>query len=216
MPLQRPSWEPCDPSDFGRTARGWMLACAAAMLLASQAGCTTILGSVGLHEAELQPTIDSPALATYESDGDSSDRDDSSSTVSISDEPAADQNAGPAAEDALNAAIERLAASDRLDSATQAALTAALEDAPRQDWSAIIDAFVVGIESTPVAPRTAMRPVEQAPATPPPGDPPNVEPVAIAPEASTAKAVAAAPAQEAEPVPTASAPSPEPFAVVNA
>lgn len=133
----------------------------------TQPGCTTLLTAGGLQEA-FQDVSDIPAVASYDTASDTAsekeasgdDRDESSATT----EPTPIDPT--AAEDALETALERLAAAGRLTSATEDALNAAVEEAPPQDWPVIIDAFVATMEATPAPQRTAMRPVD-APMTEP-------------------------------------------------
>jgi hypothetical protein len=119
-----------------------------------------------------------------------------------------------AAEAALDAALAQLAASGRLSADTEDALTAAVEDAPPQDWPDIIDAFVATIEATPAPQRTVMRPVDESVPT---------EEQAPQPESTTAAArepaaeTPARPSNEApaEPAPVAEPPATAHLAVVN-
>lgn len=132
----------------------WLAMLAGGVLL-TQPGCTTLLTAGGLQEA-FQDVSDIPAVASYDtaSDTEAIDGDESSATA----EPKPTDPT--AAEDALDTALERLAAAGRLTSATEDALNAAVEDAPPQDWPVIIDAFVATIEAPPAPQRTAMRPVD--------------------------------------------------------
>lgn len=167
----------------------WLTLLLGAALL-TQSGCTTLLTAGGLQEA-FQDASDASAMATYDTDTEGGvdgevivDGDETSSSVADATpiDPAA-------AEEALEAAFAQLEATGRLTAATEDALTAAVEDAPPQDWPDIIDAFVATIEATPAPLRTAMRPVD-------------------APEA-----VAAQPAPVEQPAaPEPAAPSPSPVA----
>ncbi len=129
--------------------------------LLTQSGCTTLLTASGLQEA-FQDNGDASAMASYDTDADTGAADevvvDDQEGISLT------TNTKPvdpaAAEEALDAALEQLAATGRLTAATENALTTAVEGAPPQDWPDIIDAFVATIESTPAPQRTAMRPVD--------------------------------------------------------
>lgn len=176
--------------------------------LLTQSGCTTLLTAGGLQEA-LQDTGDASAMASYDTDAEPGAADE----VVVDDQrdlspvPDAKPVDPAAAEAALDAAFEQLEASGRLTAATEDALTAAVEDAPPQDWPDIIDAFVATIESTPSPQRTAMRPVDapvtakaeassavEQPAAPEPASPPASEPVAVQPAGiETAAAVPSPP-----------------------
>lgn len=174
-------------------AAAWLAILAGGMLL-TQPGCTTLLTAGGLQEA-FQDAGEPPALADYEAatDGEvvvDDERDASDTAEAKPIDPAA-------AEAALDSAFERLAAAGRLSSATERALTAAVEDAPPQDWPDIIDAFVATIESTPAPQRLAMRPIDAPTTKGSPSDDPsqsqtNENPVA-SPDTAPAKPEADAP-----------------------
>lgn len=156
-------------------------------VLLTQPGCTTLLSAGGLQEA-LQDTSDMPAVATYDSESDgkvvTDDDGESTTTAETPVDPAA-------AEAAFDSALEQLAAAGRLTSATERALSEAVENAPPQDWPDIIDAFVATIEATPAPQRMAMRPIDAPPATPPQPDVSSQQPAnddtVVSPEAFPAQ-----------------------------
>jgi hypothetical protein len=165
-------------------------------VLLTQSGCTTLLSAGGLQEA-FQDTGDMPAMATYDtaSDGEVVSDDDGESST------AAAKPVDPAAaEAALDSALEKLAAAGRLTSATERALSEAVEDAPPQDWPDIIDAFVSTIESTPAPQRMAMRPIDAPAATPPHPDESSQPPMSDDAVASSETAPAHQQADHPEPV----------------
>jgi hypothetical protein len=140
----------------------WLAILAGGVLL-TQSGCTTLLTAGGLQEA-FHDAGDASAVASYDADAGGADEvvaDDRGDLAPVDDAKPIDP---AAAEEALDAALEQLAATGRLTAVTEDALTAAVEGAPPQDWPDIINAFVATIESTPAPQRTAMRPVD-APVT---------------------------------------------------
>lgn len=170
----------------------WLAILAGGVLL-TQSGCTTLLTAGGLQEA-FHDAGDASAVASYDADAGGADEvvaDDRGALSPVDDAKPIDP---AAAEEALDAAFEQLEATGRLTPATEDALTAAVEDAPPQDWPDIIDAFVATIEATPAPQRTAMRPVDdpaadvaeappaaEQPAAAEPAGPPASEPVAAQP-----------------------------------
>jgi hypothetical protein len=188
-------------------------------VLLTQPGCTTLLTAGGLQEA-FQDATDTPAMAAYDSASDAEGEilgDEQDTAAALSEATPVDP---AAAEAALDAALAKLAATGRLSAATEDALTAAVEDAPPQDWPDIIDAFVATIEATPAPQRTVMRPVDEptpneasaARETPAaqlePGSAAAGDPVAEAPATP-------APEPPAEPAPEAEPPASRNLAVVN-
>jgi hypothetical protein len=136
----------------------WLAVFASGVLL-TQSGCTTLLNAGGLQEA-FQDAGDASAMASYDADAGAADEvlvNDDENSSSVADATPVDP---AAAEEALDAALEQLAATGQLTTATEDALTTAVAGAPPQDWPDIIDAFVATIESTPAPQRTAMRPVD--------------------------------------------------------
>lgn len=172
-------------------------------VLFTQPGCTTLLTAGGLQEA-FQDATDTPAMAAYDADSDAEGEllgDEQDTAAALSEAKPVDP---AAAEAALDAALAKLAASGRLSAATEDALTAAVEDAPPQDWPDIIDAFVATIEATPAPQRTVMRPVDE----PTPTEEEETaaqEAPAAQPEPTTA--AAAAPVAETPATPTAGPPA---------
>lgn len=199
----------------------WLAVLAGSALL-TQSGCTTLLTAGGLQEA-FQDAGDASAMASYDTDVDSGAADGVVMDGEGNSSPGADATPvdPAAAEEALEAALEQLAAAGHLTAATEDALTAAVEDAPPQDWPDIIDAFVATIEATPAPQRTAMRPVDApstaaarpSPAVEQPVNPERAAPTAnesVAEQATAIEAAAASP-----PSPPADPPTAACLSVVN-
>lgn len=181
-----------------------------------QAGCTTLLTATGWQEA-FRDSTDSPVIARYGAADEARDSDGDASPADVADRSAAtgrtrqeaDDFSPDVASESLSLAIERLAATGRLDDTTQTALLAALEEAPQQDWPLIINAFVASIESSPAQPQP--RPA------PPSAPPPAAEPPTLAPE-PPAQAATAQPVAAVRQAPEAVAPvlSTSPLSISNA